>query len=351
MNEQSRSDTAPPGRGARGAWGGRLALPMSLSRWQPRRTIRPTREGWWCLAVTVGLGLTAMNTGNNLLYLLESMILALIVVSGVLSEQSLRGLRVTPVVPDGIYAGAPCTVGARLVNTKRRRPSFSIGLDRAGTGERLAYVTRLGPGEERLLTWEETLPRRGRHRVTGVRLTTRFPFGLFLKASRATGADEVIVYPRRVPAPSALLRQASGVGSAPASRRGRGHDVHDLRGYRSGDDPRLIHWRVSARTGTLTVREMEAESAQDAYLVLRGDGAADAERLETALAEAAAVASVLLGRGARVGLRGPGHRRAARGRAWRTRGGSSPRSRCTRAGARRRDRARRTRATITVDLG
>jgi uncharacterized protein (DUF58 family) len=247
-----------------------------------------------------------MNTGNNLLYLLESMILALIIVSGVLSEQSLRGLRMTAVLPDAVYAGTPCTVGARIVNTKRRRPSFSIGLDRPATGGRLAYVTRLGAGEERLLTWQETLPRRGRHRLTGVRLTTRFPFGLFVKASRASGAAELIVYPRRVPAPTALLRQAGGAGTAPAGRRGRGHEVHDLRGYRSGDDPRLIHWRVSARTGTLTVREMEAESAQDAYLVLRGDGAADPERLETALAEAAAVASVLLARGARVGLLGPG---------------------------------------------
>jgi uncharacterized protein (DUF58 family) len=274
-------------------------------RWQPRRTIRPTREGWWCLAVTVGLGVTAMNTGNNLLYLLESMILALIIVSGVLSEQSLRGLRVIMVVPDGIYASAPCTIGARVVNTKRRRPSFSVGLDRPGSGERLAYAPRLGPGEERLLTWEETLPRRGRHRLTGVRLTTRFPFGLFLKAARATGANEVIVYPRRVPAPAALLRQASGLGNAPAGRRGRGSDLHDLRGYRGGDDPRLIHWRVTARTGALTVREMEAESTHDAYLVLRG-AAADTERVENALAEAAAVASVLLARGARVGLLGPG---------------------------------------------
>src|SRR5215208_4047058 len=163
-------------------------------RFQPRRTIRPTREGWWCLAVTVGLGLTAMNTGNNLLYLLESMILALIIVSGVLSEQSLRGVRVAPVVPDQIYAGAPCTIGARVRNTKRRRPSYSIALDRPRTSERLAYLPRLGAGEERL-------PRRGRQALLGVRVTTRFPFGLFVKASPATGGQEIVVYPRRVPPP------------------------------------------------------------------------------------------------------------------------------------------------------
>jgi uncharacterized protein (DUF58 family) len=284
----------------------RAAWVRAGRRWQPRRTIRPTREGWWCLAVTVGLGLTAMNTGNNLLYLLESMVLALIIVSGVLSEQSVRGVRVTPLLPDTIHAGTPCTIGARVRNTKGRRPSFSIALERAGTGERVAYVARLGPGEERLLTWDETVRRRGRHRLGGLRVTTRFPFGLFVKAAHPTGDHEVIVYPRRVPAPPALLRQAADIGTAPAGRRGGGPDLHDLRGYRSGDDPRLIHWRVTARTGALTVREMAAETGQDAYLVLRGDGARDAERLETALAEAAAVASALLGRGARVGLLGPG---------------------------------------------
>jgi uncharacterized protein (DUF58 family) len=279
--------------------------------WRPRRTIRPTREGWWCLAVTVGLGLTAMNTGNNLLYLLESMVLALIVVSGVLSEQSVRGVSLAPRLPDEIYAGTPCLVGAVVRNTKRRRPSYSITLERPGSrggvsNERLAYLARLGPGEDRLVTWEETLPRRGRHRLSGVRVVTRFPFGLFVKAGRPTGAEDVLVYPRRVPPSPALLRQAGGLGSAPARRRGRGHDLHDLRAYHAGDDPRLIHWRVSARTGALTVRELEAETAQDAYLVLRGAGQGNAEGLDAALADAAAVAAALLKRGARVGMVGPG---------------------------------------------
>ena len=97
--------------------------PAFVRRLRPRRTLRPTREGWWCLAVTVGLGVTAMNTGNNLLYLLESMVLALVVISGVLSEQSVRGVRIRTVRPDEIFAGSPVTLGARVRNTKRRRPS------------------------------------------------------------------------------------------------------------------------------------------------------------------------------------------------------------------------------------
>ena len=42
-----------------------------LLRWwrllRQRRTIRPTKEGWWFLFATLGLGFAAINTGNNLL--------------------------------------------------------------------------------------------------------------------------------------------------------------------------------------------------------------------------------------------------------------------------------------------
>ena len=73
----------------------------------PRRTIKPTRDGWWCLLVAVALGVAAINTGNNMLYLLVSALLALIVVSGILSEQSMRGLDLTGVAPDELYEGQP----------------------------------------------------------------------------------------------------------------------------------------------------------------------------------------------------------------------------------------------------
>jgi uncharacterized protein (DUF58 family) len=234
------------------------------------------------------------------------MVLALIVVSGVLSEQSVRGIEVEPAIPVEIFAGTPCAIAARVRNTKRRFASFSIALERPGTGQRLAYLARLGPGEERLVTWEEVLPRRGRHPLGSVRAVTRFPFGLFVKAARPAPPAEVIVYPRRVPPPAGLVRQAGGAGYASTRRRGLGHELHELRTYRPGDDPRLIHWRVSARSGTLTVRELEAQTAHDACLLLRGDGRRDPARLEQALAEAAAVAGALMKQGSRVALVGPG---------------------------------------------
>ena len=274
---------------------------------------RPTRDGWWCLGAALGLGFAAMNTGNNLLYLMTSLLLALVIVSGILSEQSRRRLRLGAIVPEELYAGRPALLAARLANCKRWLPSHSLTLE---TGGPRLYVARLAAGETRLLTWEATLLRRGRRRLPGVRITTRFPFGLFLKSSRLLLDHEVVVFPAVEPLDAAARQRLAAGGARPVHRRGRGHELYNLREYRAGDDRHLIHWRSSAKTGALMVRELEAETTLDTRIVLRGDGADDARRLEAALSEAASLAAHLVGTGAAVELVGPGlHVQAGRGRA------------------------------------
>jgi uncharacterized protein (DUF58 family) len=290
-----------------------VRLGALLAGLRPRRTIRPTRDGWWCLAAAVGLGFAAMNTSNNLLYLLASLLLGLIIVSGVLSEQSMRGLRLTAVVPEEIFAARPVMLGARVVNAKRWLPTYSIALE---GGRRRLYVQRLAAGAERLVTWEATFPARGRQRLPGVRVRTRFPFGLFVKAGRRLLDDEIVVFPAVHSLDPARRRRLDAAGARALHRRGRGHDLYNLREYRAGDDPRLIHWRSSAKAGTLVVRELTAEIAVDARIVLLGDGRGDAARLESGLSEAASLAVYLLESGAAVELAGPGvHVPSGRGRA------------------------------------
>jgi uncharacterized protein (DUF58 family) len=278
---------------------------MTLRRLlRPRRTIWPTRDGWWCLAAASALGVAGMNTANNLLYLLASLLLALVVVSGMLSEQSMRRLQLVPVVPDELFAGRPLVLGARVRNGKRWVTSYGITLEPQGSGRRL-HVDRLAAGAERVLTWEVTLPARGRRRLPGVRVTTRFPFGFFFKAGPVTLDDEVVVFPAVTPVTRARLRETLATGTAAARRRGRGQDLHDLREYQAGDDPRLIHWRSSAKSELLVVRELEAETTADTRIVLEGSGT-DRDRLERALSEAASLACALLGAGAGVEMAGPG---------------------------------------------
>jgi uncharacterized protein (DUF58 family) len=285
----------------------------------------------------VGLGVAAVNTGNNLAYLLCSMILALILVSGFLSDLTLRGLRMAIAAPEAIHAGQPALVLVTLSNRKRWLPSYSIlveALDRplprarpAGGGRRrtlddwlgamglrdrrgagmpreLTYVARLTPGTERLIPWEVTMPARGLRRLPRLRVTTGFPFGLFIKTGPALLFDEeVLVYPAVHPLLGRRLGEG-GAGDTQARRRGRGHDLHNLRAYRAGDEPHLIHWRTTARSGSLTVRELEEDTTEDTRIVLTGTGAGDAGRLERALSEAASLAVHLLRQGTAVELAG-----------------------------------------------
>jgi uncharacterized protein (DUF58 family) len=270
---------------------------------RPRRVIRPTREGWWCLLVAVGLGFTAINSGNNLLYLLESMLLALVIVSGVLSEQSMWRLRLAPILPEEIYAGRPALLGVRIQNAKRRLASRSLAIEVAGGP--VVPLPHLPAGAERVVTWEQCFSTRGRQRLGGLRVTTRFPFGLFDKSGSRQLEGEVLVFPAIEPV--TLQRPGPAAGEdAPVRRRGRGTELHNLREYRDGDDPRLIHWRVSAKSGATIVRELAAEATADVRLVLRGTGARHPGPRARGLSRAASLAVHLLKSGAVVSLIGPG---------------------------------------------
>src|SRR5262249_58217573 len=105
----------------------------------------------------------------------------LIVVSGVLSEQSMRGLRLEADVPEEIFAGTPALFGAVLTNTKRWLTSYSVTLELLGRGAptRFIYLPRLEAGRHRLLTPEDTLPPPGRPRPPAGGLPPRLPLRRF----------------------------------------------------------------------------------------------------------------------------------------------------------------------------
>jgi len=286
-----------------------------LLRWwrmlRPLRSIRPTRDGWWFLGATFGLGFAAINTGNNLLYLLLSMLLGTIVVSGILSEQGLRRLRLARATPREIFAGSPAAVGCLLQNAKRVLASYSLTVEvptaTGGAPARRFFVSKLAPGQQRLFSWQETFPRRGRHRLPAARVTTRFPFGLFLKATHPIFLDEFLVFPAVRTLSPEEVRGLGGSGGEREPRPGRGTDLYNLREYRWGDDPRLIHWKSTAKSGAVMVRELEAEAALRVRLELEDPPAdMDVERLEADISWAASLAAHLIGQGSQVELAGTG---------------------------------------------
>jgi uncharacterized protein (DUF58 family) len=287
-----RAPRRPPRRGRR--WLG------------PGGRFPPTREGWWFLLATVLIGIGAVNAGLNLLFALWGMMLFFIVASGVLSELGLRGLDVRRAPPPVIHAKTPYLMGISLTNRKRRLPSFSIEVEDLIEGrpiEKRCYFLKLPAGRTQETAYRHTIARRGRHRLSGMRLSTKFPFGLVLKSRDVASPAEVIVYPALVPVSPALLRGLPvRHGGSRQKWRSRDGDFFGLRDFRPGDDPRDIHWRTTARRGVPFVRENEDDEGSEATIVLDNAAGAAPEAFEAAVSEAASYALALLDRGYRVSL-------------------------------------------------
>jgi len=230
-----------------------------------------TREGKIYTGVTLGVGFAAVNTSNNLLFLVLGLMLGLIIVSGILSEMTLRKIKIHRRMPKRVEADLPFAVELTLSNEKRTIASFSVELRDEIEGKpfrRRCYFLRVGPGEGQSISYKCELPRRGQTVFNGTLVTTRFPFGLFEKKRFIALEDSIIVLPGRLPVVTPSRLGTNSFDGASINLLGPGTEFRELREMTLGDDPRKIHWRSSARLGRLLIRENEAEVRGQIEIVL-----------------------------------------------------------------------------------
>ena len=276
-----------------------------LRAFKPPRKLKFTREGKYYLGITLGVGFAAINTGNNLLYLLLGMLLSLIVVSGVMSDLSLRHLTVTRRLPARAQVGRAHLVEIEVYNHKKRIPSYAIEVEdlRAGQpADKRCFFLKISPSSAQVAAYRRTPARRGRDRHTGFRIATRFPFGLFEKSREVEAEGDLIIYPAvdpvRLPAEDAGRRE----GGTSLSGRGGGDETYGLRPMREGDDPRDIYWKKSTVRDQLVLRERARETRPDVQIVIDAVRPADAgegysQAFEKRIREAASRAVAHIKRG------------------------------------------------------
>lgn len=271
------------------------ALLWSLIYPRGRRRILPTLPGVLLIGLSLGIGTAAYNASNNILFITLALLLACLILSGVLSALNFRGVgwRMKAAPPWRVGQEAVVTLGVR--NGKRFLPTYGLWFEvsartveagevaraettftargaevkavlaRAEQGlarETLALGERLDPGGEARLQWTFRPAQRGLVRVELESVGSLFPFGFLKKSFGAGLRQEAVVWPAPVD-----YRRAVAVGAArPAggervARAGGGSDLLALRRYAPGDSHRLIHWKASARSRRLLVRQFAAESA------------------------------------------------------------------------------------------
>jgi uncharacterized protein (DUF58 family) len=291
-----------------------LARRVALERLRQTFHYEVTKAGVVYVLVTLVIGIAALNTGNNLLYIVVAAMLAAILVSGVVSALVLRGLQLDVRLPEHVFAGRPVVGRIALRNAGRALPSFSIRVvparkqtkirkewrwepttfvfplnrspqnqwvrlrdwsvrrvqiaaDPPGIFEGMVYFPYLPPKAELTADLELCFERRGRYCESSFGVATRFPFAFLTKTRHVALQREILVYPQ-IDAPSELFEILPRVrGEWESFVRGRGSDLYCIREYLPEDSARHVDWKATAKSGSLKVREFSRQDERKLCIV------------------------------------------------------------------------------------
>jgi uncharacterized protein (DUF58 family) len=275
----------------------------------PRRheRIQPTVSGVVLIGLSFGIGTAAYNSASNILFIALALLLSCLILSGVLAWLNLRRLDWQLEIEPPLRAGQEAEVGLLLRNGKAFMPTYALWFDFAASAvERgeparpestitakgidvwaalkraeqsleqgtVHLRSRLDPGGATRLGWMFTPSRRGLVRIELRGVGSLFPFGFLRKFSGSDLRREIPVWP----APVEYRRFAGGSARRPEgemrrARAGNEGEMIALRQYESGDSHRLIHWKASARSRELLIRQFSSQNSDACSMLLRTDAA------------------------------------------------------------------------------
>jgi uncharacterized protein (DUF58 family) len=296
-------------------------------------SIRITPEGTLYLLFILLLSFAALNSGNNLLFIILAVLLSAIAISGIVSKNSLKQVSLSLQMPENVFVNEKVFIKVSMTNLKRIFPSFSIRVedpdlsrkhvplsllrkllsrrknqtsdadaDRA-IFRKAAYFPILQAGETRSELMVQSFPHRGLYQLQGFWISTQFPFGFFRRGERISAKGEVLVYP--------LIQEISSFfhllpflpGQLEGSHVGPGENLFSIRKYQEAESARIIDWKATAKTGELMAREFARDEESKFCLILDTQMPARADReyeepFEKAVSLAASIAAHFLEEGA-----------------------------------------------------
>ena len=289
-----------------------LARRVTAARLRDAFDYDVTRIGVAYVVTVLLIGIAALNTGNNLLYIIVAAMLAAILVSGVASAVVLRDLELDVRLPEHVFAGRTALGRIVLRNPRRWLPSFSVNVvaikkdspkrwrwvpstftfpAKRPPGEQWinlpdrklhrveeakptpeifegsAYFPYVPAGSELKAVLSLRFPRRGVYQQSAFGLATRFPFAFLVKTRRLPLAREVVVYPAVEPADEFFEVLPLITGEFATLTRGRGSDLYRIREYAPEDSARHVDWKATAKSGSLKVREFSREDERKLRIV------------------------------------------------------------------------------------
>lgn len=281
---------------------------MALPR-QNLRRLSVTRSGFIFLLIIFLLLLAAFNTGENLFYLVTSAVSSILLLSLWASRKGIRRLTLQRRLPESVHRDEPFGSVLTLRNDQKIWPAIGLSLNSEAWQQPL-WLDGIAPGEEVELRAYASLPKRGLHPMPPVEVTTSFPFGVFERTFCPQDDATVLVFPKVYPLRKRVLDDLDDSGQSPKVSFNDGDEFFSLREYVPGDDIRHISWKISARLGTLIIRELEPSISRMVLIVFdtrcTQKTIYDSDQLERAMDLAASLAINLLDQHFSVGLAMPG---------------------------------------------
>ena len=226
-----------------------------------------TREGKRFILAAVLIAVAAVNTGNNLIYLILSLMLSFVLLSIMVLRTNLSGISLGISLDQPVFAGEQTTALFTIENRKKLIPAYSVHITAAGVSSPL-YVVFIAQQNSVQKQVRMTFAKRGLYSYGDFTVRSGFPFILFEKSSTMKVSGEVLVYPALMEVERLVsdIRGREGIGTAVTT--GTGDEIHSLRDFRYGDDWRKIHWKASAKASNLMVKEYALADIRKITIIL-----------------------------------------------------------------------------------
>lgn len=213
-----------------------------------------TREGKRFILATVLIAVAAVNTGNNLIYLIFSLMLSMILLAVVLLRMNLSRISLEVSIDHPVFAGEQTYASFTIKNSKKLIPAYSVRVTASGATDPV-YCAYIAPKDSVKKEIKITFKKRGLYSYGKFFVQSGFPFILFEKSTAVKVSGEVLVYPALMEVEQ-FMPDISGLeGFGTGKTAGAGNEIHSIREFRYGDDRRNIHWKASAKTSRIMVKE------------------------------------------------------------------------------------------------
>jgi uncharacterized protein (DUF58 family) len=214
----------------------------------------------------------SLSSGNNLLYLVLSALLATMFVSWAPSRLNLSRIGVSVRFPNHIFSGESATFDLTVTNRSRLLPAFSLTVAMtecrdqtsksrasAANSTELVYLPIVPARASASARIDREFPKRGIYPITGFIVHSRFPFGFIEQRRRLDAKGEIVVYPSPLPLDEFGNAAPPLLGRVESRAKGSGSDLYAIRQYISSDHRRQIDWKATAKTSQVMVREFTRE--------------------------------------------------------------------------------------------